>query len=394
MFGSWVEWRVHNKPNTKIRNDIITGCRAYANNNRTAVFYNRKIENYVNELKTHLNEDLQHYMTAVRINMLNLNLIIICYYRSNAKDTKYKLQCDDLMKEMNRMRNKYSKNTYYLINGDFNVKNTKWFSTQTTKAGEYYYDTFNVQQPMSCTNTCTHTYIANDTHNNIQYPETLDLTWIDKYIRSKLKNWEVHNAPTDWQPDHFCITYDIFNPIKMKPKTRIPRLDYRNADWDKFNETLNINMLYVTNLLDTLKYNDIEQVDTTMESYTWAYSDAALKSMNITYDPLEYTLEKDAKYNNWRKLRDEAWKNLKNFQKYCKIKCKKIYDNKKQQLRKMKNKYTNRVRKRKKQIIQSFNKCKIVEKMNNAIEFDSNLTIQVFWQCINFLRSKGILKQK
>ena len=378
------EWQIHNTDEDfpiKDKNYNVTYSK------RTGIMWNTKLNGQINKIPIHLTEP-GHHITAIRLAMKNnINIGAISYYRSGPN---YMAQYTELQKTITFIQNYiFEENcmNYLLINGDFNSKNEVWHSTQTTKNGKTLHNLF-LQNNLYSVNQNTFTHRAPTLSTDV-----LDLTVVSDGFEDKITEWQVHNNPNDWRGDkndHFCITYKINNNVRIRPIQKLPKWDVLNANWKQYRSTLSMNMNQISNIIDNHTIDTHDQIDDLVDLIQWSYIDAAYQTLDIIYDTIEYELDKDIQIQQYLTMKKDIINKIKVLkQKYNKSqnsrKCMVQIKN----LKKQKNYYQKRIRKRKEKIVKTDINKKNINKLNKAITQDNEQNIKIFWRTFNQMRNQN-----
>lgn len=229
----------------------------------------------INEVKLNSIETL-----GIKINNINIYTVYIRPTINNKLNKIDKLELAQLI----------NSNRSVILVGDFNAKHTTWNCKSNNFNGKVVYEFAN-QNNLSI--------IAPD--NFTLYPTNGGLpSTVDFAILKNIQYSNTVNALNELDSDHLPITIEFEKRQKIT-NDRIPRLDYKKADWTKFRQLINTELSINSELKTTIDIDQAASNITNMIKKAINYAIPTIQS-DTKYKPLPDDILKLIKQrNNFRR---------------------------------------------------------------------------------------------
>ncbi|KAG5669831.1 hypothetical protein PVAND_000124 [Polypedilum vanderplanki] len=159
-------------------------------------------------------------------------------------------------------------NKYYLV-GDFYCKHRSWNCFQANRAGTLLYEE-SCSKELFIDHPPSHTHYPGDLSRR---PSTIDLILSNaSHTITKLRTAELMS-------DHISITFKICTNATISAANAGTRLDYANANWDKYKRIINYHLL---NNFNEPQLDSAQQIDTTVKNLSELILHARNRAVPLT----------------------------------------------------------------------------------------------------------------
>ena len=281
-----------------LKNNYWPGYNTYNPNNRTAIIWKHQLDSKINRIRSSLSDTLHHWATAIHIRLSpTVGIIAISYYRPpNTNKHLVTQQFAQFQQFLQTLLDQYGSDTHILINGDFNMNNTHWYSLSTNYPGKRWFNMCkSLIPPLVCTNQNQYTYYDNKATKS---PSILDYTFCDPSSAPTLKTGlptTIH-LPTGSLTtaiSHMKLTYSGFTPTQLSP-----HWNWHRADWETCLEHLQHEIDHLNHQWDSHPPTTNRQLDQYNQLMADAMTAATQSGVPISNDRYVYNLANNPTINH------------------------------------------------------------------------------------------------
>lgn len=381
--GLLQEWHVHHNsvfaqnpvfPETAFDEYV---CKSFTHS--TAVLVHKSISTHVNCINLSLKRKSGHYASGIIIRLPSASIACISYYRSHEHSTGN--QINQLFDYLHSIRHKYGHDINFIISGDFNVHISDWGSRYNDSLGLLLQECCIDSIPLSCINDGSPTYCNKSTG----IEDTLDFTLVSPRVLCYMHHWKSHSYydKSHWHSDHYFIQWKLSLRPHVVASKRKHRWDFANANWNDFRDRLADDIRDYLQYIDTLDFCHKPNIDIAVETFNTIIINTAFHCIGVVYSKVHHKTLNDNKIDEWRILKKRCLHRLKRLRR--KVGCK--FRNQIKQLKRQINCLKNRIKRKIKKYKNGLPSKGLIHDINQAISYDNNTNIRIFWRCINRLRN-------